>query len=347
MFSSKSKGLFIEINEYSILAAVTSGLVPPLTVESLNECPRDSAPEKIAAFVPGIIETKAHGFAVGSCGVYPPNRFFRRATIEQPAKAKDPNYLNNLLTEQYRIEIGKNAISVLNAQDGGPFDISQASSHYKEMLICGAPHEELLRTQNELVSCKVYPERLELGTLASLGGLMHYARVNDLRYPTLMVEILPESSNLFIFSQEAVDISRPIPYGLNIMFPVIQQELGLKDEESAKKLFNSNTFDFTEMGPTLLRKMVKELQSSTGFYEVQTGQTIGQIFLTLLPRNLNWIHTALSRALGVEVMRLNYKNWLQSLNIKPDEAVQVEGLDGRWMSLFSLMGDYQPSEDGE
>ena len=67
------------------------------------------------------------------------------------------------------------------------------------------------------------------------------------------------------------------------MFPVIQAELGLKDEDSARKLFYSNTFDFTEMGPSLLRKLLKELQASTGFYEVQTGQTIGQLYLALLP----------------------------------------------------------------
>ncbi len=83
---------------------------------------------------------------------------------------------------------------------------------------------------------------------------------------------------MFIFGNEQVDICRPIPYGLNSMFPTVQSELGLKDEDSARKLFFSNTFDFTELGPSLLKKMLKELQASTGFYEVQTGQTIGQIF---------------------------------------------------------------------
>jgi len=38
--------------------------------------------------------------------------------------------------------------------------------------------------------------------------------------------------------------------------------------------------DFTGMGPVLIKKLLKELQSSIGFYEVQTGQSIGQVMAT-------------------------------------------------------------------
>ena len=135
--------------------------------------------------------------------------------------------------------------------------------------------------QEMIVDYGVYPERMELGTLSSLGGLINYANFKSITMPTLVLEITSSNSNIFIINNEKIDVTRPIPFGLNGMFPVIQKELDLKDEESAKKLFYSDTFDFTEMGPALLNKMLKELQSSTGFYEVQTGQTIGQIFLTL------------------------------------------------------------------
>ena len=42
---------------------------------------------------------------------------------------------------------------------------------------------------------------------------------------------------------------------------MLGQALGLKDEESARKLFYSNTFDFTGMGSVLTKKLIKELQS--------------------------------------------------------------------------------------
>tara|TARA_B100001013_G_C24550155_1_gene418310 strand:- start:506 stop:868 length:363 start_codon:yes stop_codon:yes gene_type:complete len=69
-------------------------------------------------------------------------------------------------------------------------------------------------------------------------------------------------------------------------------------------------------------------------------------FVTLLPENLNWIHQTLSRSLGVEVLHLDYPSWLQSQNISVSEDVQLEELDSRWLSIFSLMGNYSNSEDG-
>src|SRR5262249_31754357 len=156
-----------------------------------------------------------------------------------------------------------------------------------------------------------------------------------------LLEITPETSQVFILRGTQLDLARPVPLGLNSMFPIVQQELGLKDEESARKLFYSNTFDFTEMGPALLKKMLKELQSSTGFYEVQTGQTIGQIHLSLLPKNLSWMSTLLARSLGIDVLKVEYPQWLRSLGIEPAAGCELAALDGRWLEVFGLMGKYE------
>jgi hypothetical protein len=37
-----------------------------------------------------------------------------------------------------------------------------------------------------------------------------------------------------------------------------------------------------------------------GFYEVQTGQSIGHLIVQLLPENLGWIRMALSKSLGIK-----------------------------------------------
>lgn len=341
MLQKKTKGLFLEINDFSILAAVTSGPEAPLTVESMAELPADADPERLATFVRGLVDAKAK-FVPAQVSVYPKSRFVRRHTVETPAKVKDPQYFIDLLNSQFKLDATKNSVAVLNATDGTGLDTDKNLANQKELLLCGALQSELDERQARLVASAIYPERLEVGTLSTIGGLMHYARQKDLKLPTLVLEITPDSSNVYIFSANQLDISRPIPYGLNSMFPVIQQELGLKDEDSARKLFYSNTFDFTEMGGVLLRKMLKELQASTGFYEVQTGQTIGQLFLPLLPKNLNWIHTSLSRSLGVEVLHPDYPAWLKSINVTPGAAVQLEGLDPRWFGVFSLMARHAP-----
>jgi hypothetical protein len=92
--------------------------------------------------------------------------------------------------------------------------------------------------------------------------------------------------------------------------------------------------------------MLKELQASTGFYEVQTGQTIGQLFVTLLPKNLSWIETVLSRNLGVPLLRVDYEPWLEHRGIEGGADVQLANLDNRWFGLISLMGSYEEGSDG-
>jgi hypothetical protein len=120
----------------------------------------------------------------------------------------------------------------------------------------------------------------------------------------------------------------------------VQKELGLKDEESARKLFFSNTFDFTGMGPVLIKKLVKELQSSIGFYEVQTGQSIGQVVCTLLPPKLGWLEAAIASQLGVGVLKSDLGEWLQSRQITLADTLVAQGQDARRLGLFGLMAQY-------
>ena len=347
MISSKSKGVFIEINAYSILAAVTSGLDVPLTIESLNECSADSDPEKIKEFVSEMISGKKHGFTPARCSMYPKSRFLRRINIESLAKAKDPNYFSDLLSNQFRIDPAKHMANVINVTDGSDFDADKGLQNQKEMILCGVSSVEVQSIQDQLVDCNLFPDRLELGSLVCLGGLINYSRWKDLKLPTLVLEITPENSNIFILSNDKVDVCRPIPYGLNSIFPIIQQELGLKDEESAQKMIYSDTFDFTELGTKLLRKMQKEMQASTGFYEVQTGQTIGQIFINLLPKNLKWIHETISSNLGVDLLKIDLPGWVESLNLSTNDSVDLEDLEDRWLGLFSLMANFDTKNHGE
>jgi hypothetical protein len=259
--------------------------------------------------------------------------------MENPAKAKDPAFLADFVRSQFQVDVNKTVVAVLNAETG---QFASAETGFtKELIFCGAPQEEFKERQQFAVSAGVYPHRLELGTVATIAGLGSYLASEDLKSPTLLLEITQDNSQVFILRGTQLDLARPIPVGLSSMFPIVQHELGLKDEESTRKLFFSNTFDFTEMGPTLLKKMIKELQSSTGFYEVQTGQTIGQIHLNILPKNLAWMSGLLARTLAIDTLKPEYPRWLKTLGIEPAPGVELAALDGRWLGLFGLMGKYE------
>lgn len=343
MFAKKTKGLFVEINEFSALAAVTSGFEAPLRIERLEELHLTGEPGKVRSFIQDLGAARGRQLTPTRVGVYPPSRFVRRATVELSSqKARDPNFLPDYLKNQQRIDPEINQVAVLAAGSGTDPDFGRSGT--KEVLFCGAESEQLQSEQDTLLRRGIYPDRLEIGTVATLGGLIQYSQRVPLKSPTLLLEITNESALITIVNAEGVELARPIPHGLSSMIPVVQSELGLKDEESARKLFFSDTFDFTEIGPSLLRKMLKELQASIGFYEVQTGQTIGQFFLSLLPPNLGWIGNLLSEQLGVEQLRIDFAPWLQSMKITPGEDVNLEGLDGRWLGLFSLMAPLKTDE---
>ncbi|HVT72114.1 MAG TPA: hypothetical protein VHD61_03185 [Lacunisphaera sp.] len=307
-------------------------------MEELKEFASSDA-EGLNGWIKGTEGKGSTGYAHATCGIYPAKRVVRRHTVDLK-KLKEPSYFGEIYSQQFRIEPEKYTMRPLNPADGGEFDVGKGNQ--KEVLFCGLPIDDVNTAQDKLLEHGIYPERLELGTLATLGGMVNYLKFKQTKSPLLLLEIGEEMTQSFILTADGVDISRPIPSGIAAMIPVVQKELGLKDEESAKKLFYSNTFDFTSMGLTLVKKLLKELQSSIGFYEVQTGQSIGNLFCTQLPASLAWLGSTMSGsgALGVPLLKMDFIPWLESLQIKLGEGAAANPPDERWAGLFSLMASF-------
>lgn len=348
MFQRKGKGFFVDLSEFTVLAARTSSFGQPMVIEELGELELGGNEGDVAGFFRGVCEPNAKNFTIARCAVYPDNRFSRFFEAESISKLRDPQYLLDVAGSYLAVDPKKNLISVLDAGDGSEF--KPGASLGKKLLFSGAPVEEFQRKQDELLELGLYPDRLELSTLTTIGGISDYTRFNEVKAPVLCFELTSTAANIFIVNRGRVEVARPVPAGLDSIYPQLQKELGLRDENSARKLFFSNTFDFAEMGPKLLRRMIKELQASMGFYEVQTGQSIEKLFLTVLPKNLAWITRILANSLGVEILQPSYGPWLESLNIKAGEKVELSNLGARWFGLFSLMGEYhlrEITEEGE
>ncbi|MGB0257634.1 MAG: hypothetical protein ACPGES_03170, partial [Coraliomargarita sp.] len=95
MLKPKTKGLFVDVSEYSILAARTSGYKLPMVVEEIKELPLsgDETPETIREFLEEIVDFKGAAYYVSRCGVYPEGRFVRYYEAESANKAKDMGHL--------------------------------------------------------------------------------------------------------------------------------------------------------------------------------------------------------------------------------------------------------------
>lgn len=337
LFAKKSKGFCVEIGEHSTLIARLAQSAAPYVVEELKEFSSADV-DGLVSWVKGSDGKGGTGYAHATCAVYPSKRIVRRHTLD-PKRAKDPAYFNEVYSQQFRIEPEKYTVRALNPEDGTEYDQTKATQ--KEVLFAGLPSEDIISIQEKLLEQGIYPERLELGTLATLGGMVNYLNFKQSKTPVLLLEIGQETTQSFILSAEGVDISRPIPSGIAAMIPVVQKELGLKDEESAKKLFYSNTFDFTSMGGVLVKKLLKELQSSIGFYEVQTGQSIGHVVCTQLPGSLSWLGATMASSLSVPQLKIEMLPWLESQNIKLADGIALGQPEERWFGLFSLLASHQ------
>jgi hypothetical protein len=339
LFSAKPKGIFVELSDHGCLFATTSSSGNGgLMVDELEESPAGDA-ELFSKVLDKLQPKKApSGYVHAVCGLYPAKRLLRRATID-PKRAKEPAYFGEFMTQQFRIEPDKFTMAVLHSVDGADFDPTKSSQ--KEVLFCGLPSDDVVAIQDGLLGNGIYPERIELASISVLGALVDYLAFKKSKVPTLVLEIGTDITHTFIVSAAGVEAARPIPQGLDAMIPVVQKELNLKDEESARKLFFSNTFDFTGMGPLLVKRLLKELQSSIGFYEVQTGQSVGQLFCSMLPSKLGWLDGTIANSLGVPGLTIEVGPWLQSRNITLSAAAAGNGTNPRWFGLYSLMATYQ------
>jgi len=340
MLSKKTKGLFVEVNGFSYQVAAVSALSSPITIESIHDFPR-SDPGQVQEFLESSLGVGHGRFIHSHCGIVPESRFFRLHGIESLSKAKESSYFANVLEQQYRINPNGTRMAAVNALTGAPFDPEKPLTNQKSVILCGADEREFHAFQDNIIDCGIYPQSLQLSSLSSLAALKRMLKIRDFETPVLLVEITHNSANLFILTQHKVDLCRPMNFGFNTVLPVIQSELGLKDEDSARELFFSNTFDFREMGPTLLGRVLKELNAATGFYEVQTGQTISHMYMTSIPENLNWIPEVISEETDIELLDVNWMEWAEKIGVSFGEECSTADFGPAKFALFSLFVNLQ------
>jgi hypothetical protein len=344
LFAAKPKGLFVEFANHSRRVVRANAASSPMVIEEFAEC-EETDEEGWGQIVEHFLPKKApHGLLQANCSIQPEKRLVRKATIE-PKKLAEENYLSEFAASQFRIEPQNYTLALLNSADGRDYDMGKATE--KEVVIAGMLREDITAKQEALLEEGVYPDRLEIGTLACIGAMVDYLKFTKSRSPVVVLELENNAALSFIVSADGVEASRILPHGLSSMIPVVQKELGLKDEESAKKLFFSNTFDFTGMGPALVKRLLNELQSSIGFFEVQTGQSIGHVFCPNLSSKLAWLEQVLANQLGVDTMDLNLKPWLESRGITFAPSAEEMELTRDWFGVLSLMPRYDVIETEE
>ncbi len=341
MISSSKKNYIVEYGPSSIRMVRVSSLAAPATIEAIEEIELGGDSETIASSVRKFCGAKANGFLNGNCIVYPERRVVRQVTIDAP-KGKETEFVFDFLHNEIKDapqELAAHCLSPINGAEVDPKEYGR-----KEVLICGVPHSDIGELQQSLLEYAIYPKRVELGTVGMLGAWQDVLKWKGSKVPALLLELDERSANAVIIGAKGIELSRRIETGSKDIAEALKLELNLKDEEAAVRLLASKDFDFSTISKKIIRKLLRELQSSIGYYEVQTGQSVNWIHSAFRSVKMDWLESSIGSFLNLEPFELNMQEWLNSSGVSfaNDELSKIP--DVSWIGLFSSLYSFNREE---
>ena len=284
-----------------------------MTIEALESAQYNNAQELKAA-IRKITGNRTTALTRSYCAIQLDGQFFHHATFENPDKSRDVEFLQKYLKTDLRVDVDTNTVAAMNAMDGSPLGAMGTT----ELLFLGAPSEAFGQMQDDLIDAGLYTEELEMSIVSTLGGILNYAAFAEMERPILVLAMHSKQTEFFICHEGRLDLSKQINFG----FDQIPQGDVSQEEAIAA-----------------LEPLLKDLQSSTSFYELKQGDMLRKLFFINFPKQLEFVEQHLSDALGLELIKPNYEEWLATCEITPGKGVDMAGLGSRWLSLFSLMCD--------
>lgn len=335
MSSSSKKDFVLDYRSNRIRIARIDARHSPTKLDAVLELANDDDAE-VADSIRRFAGAKANGYLSGSCATYPEGRFFKKVKIDCP-KGKEAETLIEALRTEVNVDPNVVSAATLFADTGAEAEPSKLNK--KEAILCGAPKEQLTALQDSLLERGIFPNSLEIGSIGIIGALKDISGWGDSSGPILYLEIEEDFSTLMIIGSNGVEMSRAIDSGSNEIAEAVKNELSLKDIESAEKLLASQDFDFGPMATQILRRLLRELQSSIGFYEVQTGQSISKILCQSGKGSAKWLLGSLSELLNLESLSFDLDAWLTERGVELAGEEVKNTVDVSWLGLLAMAVD--------
>ncbi|MBK1879945.1 hypothetical protein [Pelagicoccus mobilis] len=333
MISAKKNNFIVEFRPSTIRAARISSETAPTVIEDLVEIDltRESDP---ASAIRDFAGAKSNAYMHASCSVFPEGRVVRQLLLDAQ-RGKEAEFVMDFLKKTVGVDPDSFAAYCLSAETGADVDLGQHNK--KNLLICGATNDEIVAVQNQLVDHAIYPSRLEFGTVGTIGTIKDAVGSDEGRSPVLFLEIDVESTNAVIVGPKGVEMARRIDFGAKDIALALKEEMNLKDEAAAEKILSSRDFDLGSIAAKLMRKLLRELQSSIGFFEVQTGSSVSELYCLKDGKTLPWLETSICDLLNLSPLALDLHKWLESKEISFGSEEVLERVDVTWFSILSLV----------
>lgn len=332
MISAKKNHFIVEFRPSTIRAARISSDTAPTVVEDVIEIDLAKETDPSAA-LRTFSGAKATGYLHAVCSVFPERRLVRQILLDAQ-RGKEVAFVLDYLKNTVGVDPDSYSVYCLSTQDGA--DVDLAAFNKKNILLCGSPKSDIEEIQESLVGAGIYPSRLEIGTIGAIGSLKDTLSEAEDGSPILFLEIDKDTTNALIIGLKGVEMARRIDCGSGAIISALKEEMNLKDEHAAEKILLSRDFDLGSIAPKLLRRLLRELQSSIGFFEVQTGNSVSQLYCLKEGKSLAWLENSICDLLNLTPLQIDLKDWLGERGITLSSGALYEKVDATWLGLFSL-----------
>ncbi len=270
----------------------------------------------------------------GSCIVYPERRVIRQVLIDAP-RGKETEFIFNLLHDEIENAPAELSAHCLSPESGKEVDPTEFNR--KDVVGCGVPNPDIADLQSRMLDHAIYPRRVELGTIGVIGALQEALVWQESKVSALFLELEDRVANAVIIGPKGIEMSRKVEAGTLDIAEALKEELSLKDMDAAFRLLSSKDFDLSSISRKILRKLLRELQSSIGFYEVQTGQSVSWIHTSSRSVSMDWLEESIGSFLNLESFQLEMEAWLESSGVSFASEELSGKIDLSWIGLFSTL----------
>ncbi|MES1195134.1 MAG: hypothetical protein ABUL65_04505, partial [Opitutus sp.] len=315
------RSVLIEINPYQILAAgfdrPDDG---PVTIDCAAEFDGQDDTglrqwlaanfEKQNAWVPAV------------ASFTPPEALCVRESI-QPRKLTEPDYLGNLVREQYKIENPAAwKIETLSPLEGAQFT---PDGTQRPALITGVSHTDVHLIQQRLLDQHLLPYRLEVGILPLLGAVSDYQERLNQKRAVVVVVIEQEHTTAYIIGKEGVHTPAPVRHGFGSVVQAARREFELTHAGEVRDRLHLADDELLLRASKFVRAIGRDLKPLVDSYEMTTGQPVGEIYCAYLPPALSWIAEPLAHVIGRSPFVMDCRAWQATVNLATADGVAPLG----------------------
>jgi len=189
-----------------------------------------------------------------------------------------------------------------------------------------------------LLKHHVRPQRLEVGTLALLGGLNCFLAHTASTQALVVCEIEYAQTRVYVLAQDGVHILAPLPHGLLSIEETALKELTVPDVTAARLVLEEPSESLLAHGRRLVRVLSRHLKPAVDHFELQTGHRLDALYCASLPTRLAWLGQMLGAAVDLQMLAPDLDAWLPTVGLQAENGGIP--LSPAWLPTLSLVARF-------